>query len=73
MLLLQGLEPEDAWPEDHKRSSEGDRRSKPVQPANTVGTLIDAAPHPCATILQRNDAVQERLESLRGTVAGEIK
>lgn len=60
-------------PEDHERSSEGDRRYKLVETADTVGTLFGATPHPCATALQRDDAQQERGESLRGTGGGEVK
>ena len=48
------------WPEENKRPSQGDRRYKLVETAVTVGALFGAAPHPCATNLQRNDAVQER-------------
>ena len=46
------------WPEEHKRPSQGDRRYKRVETADTVGALFGAAPHPCATNLQRHDAKQ---------------
>ena len=48
------------WPGEQKRPSQGDRRYKRVETADTVGALFGAAPHPCATNLQRNDATQER-------------
>ena len=62
-------------PEEHKRPSQGDRRYKLVETAVTVGALFGAAPHPCATNLQRNDAVQERGRACeaRVTHAGAVR
>jgi hypothetical protein len=54
------------WPEEHKRPSQGYPRYELVETAVTVGALFGAAPHPCATNLQRNDAVQGAGEGLRG-------
>ncbi len=60
---VKGLRPYEPWPEGHKRSSQGDRRYKLVETADTVGAIFGAAPRPCATNLQRkrrDDAQQYR-------------
>ena len=63
------------WPGEQKRPSQGDRRYKRVETADTVGALFGAAPHPCATNLQRNDAKQERgrAREARVTHAGAVR
>jgi hypothetical protein len=50
----------------HRRETGDPSQSRPLAPSEHYSARRHIP-------VQRNDAVQERLESMRGTVAGEIK